>query len=84
MVGARYKQSDGKRGGEAPDTSKDTGNSREIEKWNMQTSSAADFILKNASIRMKERPSLQPSGLHRERKGQTSKPFFNLKIIIMP
>jgi hypothetical protein len=53
MVGARYKQSDGKRGGEAPDTSKDTGNSREIEKWNMQTSSAADFIPKTVSIRMK-------------------------------
>ena len=77
--GARCRQSDGKRGGEAPDTSKKTGNSREIKKWNMQTSSAANFMPKNKFIRMKERPSLQPSQLHsprtQEEKGKQANHF---------
>jgi hypothetical protein len=53
----------------------------------MQTSSAADFITKNKFVRMVERPSLEPSGLHSPRthrkKRANKQIIFQLEKILM-
>jgi hypothetical protein len=58
-------------------------------KLDVQTSTAADSIAKDAFIKMMEKPSLAPLGFHslgsapffrtREEKRQTGEPIFSLK-----